>query len=117
MGDGPLGTDNNSPRVDSGTSARTTHRPFTPDGTHFFDEVLYYPVAATGARILRKSAQYAFGDPQGRELLELWLSGTAPAEVTLDSAKWGDYMRKEPDLQAQIQHQLTLDANALYGEL
>jgi hypothetical protein len=117
MGDGPLGTGNNSPRIDSGTSARTTHTPRAPEGSDFFDEVLYYPVTATGAKIARKSLQYALGDPQGRYLLELWIGGTAAAEVTFASADWGDYMRKEPDLQAQIQHQLALDANALYAQL
>lgn len=117
MGDGPLGTYNNSPRIDSGTSARIAHAPRSPEGTSFFDEVLYYPVTAWGAKVTRKSLQYTFGDAQGRYLLELWLSGTAPSEVTLDDAEWGDYMRKEPDLQAEILHQLTLDANALYPQL
>lgn len=116
---GPLGTDGNNPGIDHGTSARTMHRSPEPLGAEpdFFSEVFYYPVTATGAKVLRKGAQYAMGDAQGRYLLELWLSGAAPAEVTLDGEDWGQYMRDEPDLQEQILHKLTTDAHAMRDQL
>ena len=118
-GPGPLGTASNNPGIDAGTSARATHRSTEPHGTEpdFFSEHLYYPVTASGAKILRKSAQYAFGDEQGRYLLELWLSGAAPAEVTLDGDDWGQYMRNEPDLQEQILRKLQVDAHAMRERL
>jgi hypothetical protein len=118
-GPGPLGTHGNSPGIDTGTSARMMHRAPEPHGTEpdFLSEVFYYPVTATGAKLLRKGAQYAFGDAQGRYLLELWLSGAAPAEVTLDDADWGQYMRNEPDLQEQILNKLKTDAWAMRDRL
>jgi hypothetical protein len=62
-------------------------------------------------------AEYTFGDKQGRYLLELWLSGSAPDEVVLDSDDWGDYMRAEPDLQKQIYSRLLSDAYAKRAQL
>jgi hypothetical protein len=118
-GPGPIGTGGNSPGIDAGTNARTTHKSPTPAGNEpdFFTEVFYYPVTAWGAKILRKGAQYSFGDEQGRYLLELWLSGGAPAAVTLDGEEWGQYMRAEPDLQEQIHHKLRVDAYAMRERL
>lgn len=61
----------------------------------------------------RKALEYVRGDARGRELLELWMSGTAPDEVALDSDEWGDYMRAEPDLAKQIYNKLEADAIAM----
>ena len=117
-GRGPLGTEANNPAMDKGTNARIQIRPRAPENNKrdfmhpgdFFSEVLYYPVTAMGAKIIRKTAEYTLGDKQGRQLLELWVSGTAPDEVTLDDDDWGEYMRKEPHLQEQIHKRLELDA-------
>ena len=117
-GRGPVGTDANSPVLDKGTTAKLLNRPSAPENSKpdfmhpgdFFSEVLYYPITATGAKIIRKAVEWGAGDEQGNQLLELWLSGTAPDEVTLDDDSWGDYMRKEPNLQKEIQNQLKQDA-------
>jgi hypothetical protein len=125
-GRGSLGTEANNPAMDAGTSAKIQHTPNAPidsqgDALHpgdFFSEVLYYPVTATGAKIARKAAEYTFGDEQGRLLLEMWLSGTAPDEVTMvDEDLWGDYMRGEPHLQEQIHKQLEHDAYLMRDRL
>jgi hypothetical protein len=117
-GGGSLGTNTNNPLMDKGTSARRQNTSRVPEGTKadfmhpgdMFSEVLYYPVTAMGAKAIRKAAEYTMGDKQGRQLLELWLSGTAPDEVTLDDDDWGDYMRKEPNLKEQIHKKLEMDA-------
>ena len=83
----------------------------------WFKEDVYYPVGAQGYKLIRKTIGYAFGDKQGRELLEFWLSGKAADEVTLDSEDWGDYMRAEPDLQKQIYKKLESDAYAMRERL
>lgn len=117
-GRGPLGTEANSPVIDKGTTAKVQNRPAAPENSKtdfmhpgdFFSEVLFYPVTATGAKIIRKAAEWKCGDDQGNQLLELWLSGNAPDEVTLDDDDWGAYMRAETHLQEQIQKQLQHDA-------
>jgi hypothetical protein len=119
-GPGSLGTPTNSPVIDSGTSARTQNKPNVPQGTKerdWFKEDVYYPLGARGYRTIRWGAEIVFGDPQGIQLLELWLSGRAPDEVTLDSDDWGDYMRAEPDLQEQIFKKLEIDAHAMWGNV
>jgi hypothetical protein len=117
-GQGPLGTHTNAPATDPGTSSLMRNMPRTPVGDNLhpgdaFSEAFYYPVTATAAKLARKATQLAMGDKQGRQLLELWMSGAAPAEVTFDDDEWGAYMRAEPNLAAQIQSRLNADASAL----
>jgi hypothetical protein len=124
-GGGSLGTGTNNPVIDKGTLARTQNTPRVPEGSKpdffhpgdLFSEVFAYPVAAIDAKIIRKGAEWTCGDKQGRYILELWLSGTAPDEITLDDDDWGEYMRKEPNLQEQIHKKLEVDAYALREQL
>ena len=117
-GQGPLGTHSNAPATDRGTSSLTRNMPRTPVGDNLhpgdaFSEVFYYPVTAAAAKLARKATQLAMGDKQGRQLLELWMSGAAPTEVTFADDEWGAYMRAEPHLAAQIQAKLQADAATL----
>lgn len=111
-GPGSLGTPQNNPIPDAGTSASTTHRPSRPhDGGK--PDGYVDTLSTVGAPIFkaaRKAVAAARGDDQGTQLLNLWMSGAAPDEVTLDSESWGNYMRAEPDLAKQIQRKLEGDA-------
>jgi hypothetical protein len=108
-GPGPLGTPTNSPAIDAGTSA-LTGMPVM----NWYNENVNLPIGAHELRAIRKGVTFFPSDKQGREILDLWLSGTAPDEVTLDSDDWGDYMRAEPDLQEQIYKKLASDAPAIW---
>ena len=121
-GPGSLGTATNSPVSDGGTNALRQHRPPVSHGMddpHSLKlEDDYFKVggaivAFTVLKGARKALYYVRGDARGRELMDLWLSGSAAAEVTLDSAEWGDYMRAAPELPKQIRDQLTKDSNAI----
>jgi len=107
-GRGPLGTPQNSPVSDTDTNALIQHRAHRPRGTGQPDRYIdaISPFGATVLKAARKMVALARGDDQGTELLNLWMSGTAPGDVTLDSDSWGDYMRAEPDLAKQIRKQL-----------
>lgn len=111
-GRGPLGSQQNSPVSDTDTMASTRHRANRPRGTEHRDPYIdtVSPFGAPVFKAARKIVALARGDDQGTELLNLWMSGTAPDEVTLDSDSWGDYMRAEPDLAKQIRVQLENDA-------
>jgi hypothetical protein len=112
-GSGPLGTENNSPIGDTGTSARMQHKPASPQGDwKWFDDNVAFPAAAHGLRTIRKGIGYVMGDKQGRFLLDLWMSGKAADEVILDDEEWGNYMRAESGLQDQIHKKLERDAYA-----
>jgi hypothetical protein len=106
-GRGPLGSRQNNPTPDAGTNPITQHRTNRPrDG--YVDTLS--PFGAPVFKAARQAAAWARGDAQGTELLDLWMSGKAPDEVTLDSDSWGDYMRAEPDLAKQIRSKLEADA-------
>jgi hypothetical protein len=125
-GRGPLGTPKHSPIIDQGTSALTETPP--PNGKHIAPlstpAVIFEAVVmssgiegAWGFKGGRKALEYARGDERGRELLELWMSGTAPDDVTLDSDEWGDYMRAEASLQDQLIKKLSADAIAMRNDV
>jgi hypothetical protein len=111
-GQGPVGTPQNTPLGDQGTTPLIGNRVNRPHGTGKPDRYIdtLSPFGASVLKAARKMVALARGDAQGDELLNLWMSGTAPDEVTLDSASWGDYMRAEPDLAKQIRRQLENDA-------
>jgi hypothetical protein len=116
---GPLGTPKHSPTVDKATTALTETPP--PKGKHIaplstaavvFEAGVISSgvVGAWGFKGGRRALEYARGDERGTELLELWMSGTAAEEVTLDSDEWGDYMRAESNLNDQFLKKLSDDA-------
>lgn len=106
-GPGPLGSPQNSHAPDPHTNAKTQNRANKPRDA-YIDTVS--PFGAPVFKAARKAAAWARGDAQGTELLDLWMSGKAPDEVTLDSESWGDYMRAELDLAKQIRTKLEVDA-------
>ena len=108
-GPGPLGTPTNSPAIDDGTSTLVRM-----PAMNWYNENVNLPIGAHELRAIRKGVTFFPSDKQGREILDLWLSGTAPDEVTLDSDDWGDYMRAEPDLQEQIYKKMASDAPAIW---
>ncbi len=119
-GPGPVGTPTNSPAMDDGTSALVQNKPKRPLGMQemtWINENVNLPIGAHAVKAVRQGYMFLPSDKQGRYILDLWLSGTAPDEVTLDTDDWGDYMRAEPDLQEQIHKKLESDAPAIWEKM
>jgi hypothetical protein len=99
-----LGTCPNNPKAIPDTIANTQHRVDRPrelgEAT-----LISTPRRHAERRCSRQPTKLSLwheGMPQGTELLNLWMSGTALDYATFDSDSWGDYMRAAPDLKKQI---------------
>ena len=59
----------------------------------------------------------ALMDDYAKEIFDLWFSGKAPAEVTLDNEKWANYMRAEKRVAEQIRNALSAHAELMRDEV